>query len=609
MAQNVQPIRTEAAADLGVAPEQLWPLVADTGRLNEAVGLPPVHFRAIPRPDGGAQIVGEYRLLGVPFLRWLEHPFRWDRARRYSVERDYDWGPIRRFHGGTDLSPSAGGSRVVVWVELTPRSVFGAALARWLLGPRSVRSALRQYRRFDRYLQGKASDPFPHLKRSGAAVARIGALCAGLVSAGHDAGIVQRLGRHLAEAHDDEIVHMRPFELADRWAADRRQTLVAFLQATTAGLLRMTWEVLCPTCRVAKVEHASLRDLAAHAHCDVCNRTFDVDFDRLVEVRFHPAPGIRRVDLDEYCAGGPMNAPHRVGQVELLPGETQTLQLTLHPGVYWLHSPQAHGLLDLRVTGAAGGSMVDVDLLPLAVEPGEATVAAGDVSLRIANRLESPALVGVDRSEWAATAATAALVSTIQEFRDLFSSEVLSPDVQLAIQSLAFLFTDIMGSTALYQQLGEARAFRLVQDHFRILRDAIQRHEGAVVKTIGDAVMAVFPAAGAAVAAALDVQRDIRALDSGGAVDPAGLVKVGLHQGPCYAVTLNGRLDYFGTTVNVAARAQHESKGGQIVVTEAAYADPEARRLLAQAAVPIEPFEVRLRGIAEPHRLHRITAR
>ena len=121
-------------------------------------------------------------------------------------------------------------------------------------------------------------------------------------------------------------------------------------------------------------------------------------------------------------------------------------------------------------------------------------------------------------------------------------------------------------------------------------------HRGAVVKTIGDAVMGAFPTAADAVACALAMQRAIRALETDGAIDPARLLKIGIHAGPCIAVTANGRLDYFGTTINTAARVEHECRGGQIVLTGEVQRDPAVQAILRGAGVEAEAAEVRLQG-------------
>jgi len=241
------------------------------------------------------------------------------------------------------------------------------------------------------------------------------------------------------------------------------------------------------------------------------------------------------------------------------------------------------------------------------IEPAVADVAAGPLSLELVNASEREQLVILETNLWPDTIATAAIVSTMQEFRDLFSSEVLAPGLQLGVENLAFMFTDLTGSTALYQAIGQARAFRLVQDHFRILRAAITANRGALVKTIGDAIMATFPSGGDALAAGLQIQRDIRGLSAPNGVETAHLVKIGLHQGPCVAVNLNDRLDYFGTTVNAAARIEHECRGGQIVASLAVCGSEAAAERLKQSGARCDEEVVRLRGIAEPVPVYRIT--
>jgi class 3 adenylate cyclase len=444
---------------------------------------------------------------------------------------------------------------------------------------------------------------------------------------------VELLRQHLAEAPDDEVVKMRPFELADRWGLDRRETLVLFLHATVAGLLVMSWDVLCPGCRVGKTEYASLRELAPEAHCEACNITFDAAFDRSVEVRFSVAPALRRVENREFCIGGPMNTPHILAQASVPAGGTERLGLALAPGGYRLRARPGRGWALVEVGPADGrdggtaspgspaprgqgaavpllrgdGAALSVTVGAEAIEPAAAELTAGPVSLDVTNRSDREQLVVLEGHLWPDTIATAAYVSTLQEFRDLFSSEALAPGLELGIENLAFMFTDLTGSTAMYQAIGQARAFRLVQDHFRVLRAAISANRGALVKTIGDAVMATFPSGADALAAGLRIQRDIRGLPAPDGVDPAHLVKIGLHQGPCVAVTLNDRLDYFGTTVNTAARIEHECRGGQIVASLAVCRSEAAADLLNASGASLEEEVVRLRGIAEPVPVYRIT--
>ena len=154
-------------------------------------------------------------------------------------------------------------------------------------------------------------------------------------SAGWTSRLSDLLRRHLAEGARRGRHQDAAFELADRWGLDRRQTLALFLHATTAGLLAMTWDVLCPNCRIGKAEYFNLRDLDTQAHCEACNITFDAQFDRLVEVRFSVAPTLRRVERREFCIGGPMNTPHVVAQASLPPGAVTACSAT------WPRAPTA----------------------------------------------------------------------------------------------------------------------------------------------------------------------------------------------------------------------------------------------------------------------------
>jgi class 3 adenylate cyclase len=207
-----------------------------------------------------------------------------------------------------------------------------------------------------------------------------------------------------------------------------------------------------------------------------------------------------------------------------------------------------------------------------------------------------------ERTQWRDDAVTAADVFAFHVFRDLFAREALRPRTQMALRAATILFTDLCGSTRMYRDAGDAVAFGTVLDHFDVLREEVARAGGAVVKNMGDAIMAVFPRPAGAVEAAIAAMRRLAA---------AGLVlKAGAHHGPCIAVTWDDRLDYFGTTVNLAARAQQLSRGGDIVVAAPTHADPELRRWLEQNApvVRCEGFSAQVRGF-EPERLefHRIT--
>ena len=192
---------------------------------------------------------------------------------------------------------------------------------------------------------------------------------------------------------------------------------------------------------------------------------------------------------------------------------------------------------------------------------------------------------------------------TLQTFRNLFPRETIPPNESLLIRQVTILFTDLAGSTSLYSQKGDSQAYSLVRQHFDLLFEIVDRHNGAVVKTIGDAIMAAFTAPHDALKAAIAMQASMQNFNRNSRNGEATLadqliLKVGIHTGACISVTLNERSDYFGTTVNTAARVQGLSQGNDIVFTE-------TLRDQTQAIAAIENYiseqsSVLLKGLSEP---------
>ncbi len=200
----------------------------------------------------------------------------------------------------------------------------------------------------------------------------------------------------------------------------------------------------------------------------------------------------------------------------------------------------------------------------------------------------------------------------VQAFRDLLTQQVVPAHESLRVSRITILFTDLRGSTALYAQKGDPRAYRLVREHFDVLFAAVGAERGAVVKTIGDSVMASFVAPANALRAALAMQRGLTTFNRRNSLDgdEALLLKVGLHAGPCIAVTMNGRPDYFGSAVNIAARVEGLATGSDVILTDAVRQDPDAAGLITQLTADggeLISSTARLRGLAEPVPVYRLT--
>ena len=232
---------------------------------------------------------------------------------------------------------------------------------------------------------------------------------------------------------------------------------------------------------------------------------------------------------------------------------------------------------------------------------------AAENELAIRNESDRPLVFVVEDRNWAKDALTGERVIAMPAFRRLCPEQLLRPGDNAEIGWIAIMFTDLKGSTELYDVLGDASAYNLVRDHFSFLSDRVQRNHGFVVKTVGDAVMAAFSRPDDAVCAALAIQDDVASFNSargGGASAPPIALKLGLHAGPCIAVTTGEVLDYFGATVNIAARLEHQCRGGEVIVSEAVARDAETAAALADR-MQIEETAI-LRGVSAPVRFVRV---
>jgi len=190
-----------------------------------------------------------------------------------------------------------------------------------------------------------------------------------------------------------------------------------------------------------------------------------------------------------------------------------------------------------------------------------------------------------------------------QAFRTLFKMQDIATDLRISVRSLTMLFTDLKGSTELYDTVGDMRAYRLIQDHFSVLEASARKYAGAIVKTMGDAIMASFSEPGNGVMAAFDMMRNIRNI-SGDENGELGL-KIGLHEGPALTVNNDGRLDYFGQTVNIAARVQGLARAREIWLSESVFHGKSVNESLRANGYTYEAHSVKLKGVGQPAKVYK----
>jgi class 3 adenylate cyclase len=413
---------------------------------------------------------------------------------------------------------------------------------------------------------------------------------------GTDPVLFARLEEYLTQADDLALQRIRPYALADHWGADRREVLEMFLRATRAGLLDMSWDLLCPSCRGTTEGHTNLGDVRGTSHCTTCQIDFTVNFDHNIEVVFKPNPSVRSIDLNAaFCAGSPQLQPHVVMSQKLAPLRSLPVQVMLERGRYTLRASNVPGSISLYAD-EHGAAQADLRASAFGWPPEQGHVSLHP-TLTLVNATDADAIFQLERTSWSDQASTAADVTSLQVFRDLFASEVLRPGEEISIGSVTLMFTDLRESTRLYRQMGDASAFGRVREHFQVLEEAVANEGGSIVKTMGDAVMATFRRPLDALRAVWKAQKEIT--ERG---EPLLWLKVGIHSGPCIVVNLNDRLDYFGSTVNIAARLPNFSEGAEVILSNTFYQDPEVRDFLAQNAASrsLICFTGDVKGFDEP---------
>ena len=577
--------------------EALWPKLTDTERLNRAIGLGRIEL--VPNDDAtAARFVVKTVSGGFPLV-YEERPYEWAAPETFRVRRVVRKGMVASLEHAFSLAPSpSGGTSVSIKVAVAPKSPLIAPVVRFQVG-RFVGKLAGYVAALDAELVSARESRDISSRVDLARLARLEADLRGPLT-GEERDAAERVVALVRGGDDPAVDRIRPYELARAWGLPRRAVLGACLEAVRAGVLELTWDLVCPSCRTATERLRALSVLEAHAHCQVCDISYDLDLDRAVEATFRPPRDLRALDEGPYCIGGPARTPHVLVQALLPALGSASVRAPEVAGRYRLFVRGGPASI-LRVTEGADEALSAVAKLDGAT-PAQADVAPRG-TITVSSELEGERHLKIERVDFADDAATAHDLSLLPGFRKQFARELLRPGLTLRIARVTLLFSDLTGSTALYETIGDARAFGFVQDHFDLLGGLVSSHGGAVVKTIGDAVMAAFGSEEDAVRAAAEMHTRFPSVRAGHTGAERVRLKIGVFAGPCYVVTANGALDYFGHTVNVAARLQGEALPGEIVTTHevATLADREGWA----AGQPFEPFEARLKGVVDTMRLGR----
>jgi len=446
-----------------------------------------------------------------------------------------------------------------------------------------------------------------------------------------DPVVAAAVQRAVLQGPDGDLFRINVLAWAKARDLDENLALDAFVHAASLGLFEMSWNLLCPGCGGVLEAASSLRAVKDTYECRLCAGAYEPKADELVEVSFTVSPGVRRIaqhvpeslsfwdysrhmyfgnalvipPADEWKAE---HSKYVIDAEELPPRQKVILNVQIPAEFTIIFDAVMHAAVFVDVKGEPTRNRQDLALVfdASGVAPTRATLRPGPCRLVLENRTELRLLPAIYISnddfhrifQRRQAFVTARHMFNNQCFRDKYRAGTLDVDQRLKIASLTVLFSDLKGSTALYERVGDLVAYDIVRAHFGVISDLVRRRSGAVVKTIGDAVMATFDSPDDGVAAALDMRRAMDELKARREHHDLQ-VKIGLHEGPCLAVTSNDRLDYFGQTVNIAARVQGLAQSRAIHVTEPIVKDAAVAERLREEGLAAVPKRALLKGIKD----------
>ncbi|MEO5668702.1 MAG: adenylate/guanylate cyclase domain-containing protein [Bdellovibrionota bacterium] len=524
--------------ELKASAEQIWKALADSSRFNRSLGLAP---RSESIQDG--KTIVTTTLLGQRQV-WIEDPWTWVAQQSIDSRRRYLQGIARSVHAFfyVEEDPAGDRRRVFIYFGWQPTSL----LAKLFL--KSTDSLLRKkfaanFAEIDTHAASAAN--FAPLRRAPIplepeALTTLEGYRTALKARDVDAQLVERLCTHIVESDRDEIGSIRVRQIAREWHVEPDALLKVCLHAASLGLLRISWKVLCPHCRAAQVSADSIGDIPETSGCPSCEIDFSTDAEDSIEVTFHVHPSIRDVSEVSFCAAEPDKKSHIKVQRWVEAHTSSNLSPSLERGRYRIRAIGSDASYDFEV----------------------ATTASVPLSLK--NTDAQARLFVVEKLQWDPDILKPSHVFAVNEFRELFSHEHLNSKVKIYLGEQTILFTDIVGSTKFYRSIGDAKAFAAVRSHFEEVTTEIKSHKGVVVKTIGDAVMASFSVRSKALDCAAAILRRFHHDRE----DTPIRLRASVHAGPVIAVQLNNGLDYFGTTVNYAAKIQSYAGDGEIAMSD-----------------------------------------
>ncbi|HCL57900.1 MAG TPA: hypothetical protein DHW82_12960 [Spirochaetia bacterium] len=427
-----------------------------------------------------------------------------------------------------------------------------------------------------------------------------------------------------------ELFRINPFVFAEKYGFSEQEAVELFIYSARSGIFDFSWNFICPHCGAILTAESSLNSFQIkNNRCYLCKVNIPVELDDYVEVSFTINPDIkklvlrsetRREDFFKYyfSANFIRSQDFREYSAEVfrrfdivLSEKSKTLSFEAEKGkIYRLYLINLNAIIYFETDQEENKRKQTIELIvdQKMIQEQHLAIHSGKVSIQIFNHMNESigmTFLNTDENEMNQVVMankshlkkflTGKMLLNNQIFRNIFKIQNLDSNLRLKVRSLTLLFTDLKDSTALYDKIGDMAAYKLIQEHFKILTEIVKKNSGAVIKTMGDAVMASFSEPFDGIKAAVDMIQTLKLSDGDGKIR-LGL-KIGLHEGHALAIHANEKLDYFGQTVNIAARLQGLSDTNQIWISDSIMQDSKVETFLQENQYSLEKHQVALKGI------------
>ncbi|MEG3977219.1 adenylate/guanylate cyclase domain-containing protein [Microcoleus sp. herbarium8] len=395
-------------------------------------------------------------------------------------------------------------------------------------------------------------------------------------------GTIDQIENWLIGSHILQRLRINPYYVAGDTVKNVKRITSEFLHGVKAGAFDLHWDIHCPHCNMIADEFKDLADASEMSFCPMCDREFNIDLLDRVEVTFSLNKEIEDPKLRPVCAPPPVlqNKLQLITPLCCCASEIIILEsgqyryccpLTLAKGILKVEGEATEEIQEIKIKQLAGP---DFDKQKLTVRPGKVKIELTNTEHNLSGLILHPNELPEELTlEQLPLRLSGMQLLHHPDYKRLFGEEAISERERVKIRAITIMFTDITGSTRMYETLGDTKAYNIVRDHFEIFFESVEEFGGKVIKTIGDAVMASFVSNEEAIMAAAAAVARFRKYNSTRPQAEWIQVKIGLHRGTALLVNLNNAIDYFGSTVNKAARIQNLSKSDEVSFSEEVYHD------------------------------------